>query len=56
MASFMLRKVDEELWQQFRERAQKEGHPLRWVLVQLVEQYIKRGLDRTADVPKQSEP
>jgi plasmid stability protein len=44
MANFILRKVDDALWQQFRERAQREGHSLRWVLVQLVEYYIKHGL------------
>lgn len=33
------------LWAQFRERAQREGHSIAWVLWQLVRRYVERGLD-----------
>lgn len=47
MASFILRKVDDELWAQFRERAQRDGHTLRWVLLTLIQHYIRHGMPRS---------
>ena len=46
MASFILRKVDDETWQQFRARAQSEGHSLRWVILELIAYYIRHGLPK----------
>jgi plasmid stability protein len=45
MANFILRKVDDELWKQFRERAQSEGRSLRWLVLELIRRYIVKGLD-----------
>jgi plasmid stability protein len=47
MANFILRKVDDTLWAAFRARAAKEGHPMRWVLMELIKAYIARGLTRS---------
>lgn len=46
MANYILRKVDDELWQQFRTRAQAEGHSLRWVVLELVAYYVRHGLPK----------
>ena len=46
MASYILRKIDPELWDQFRERAQLEGHPMRWLLLRLITHYITHGLPK----------
>jgi len=46
MASFILRKVDDELWKQFRDRAQAEGHTLRWIILELISHYIRNGLPK----------
>jgi hypothetical protein len=44
MASFILRKVEDDKWTRFRERAQKEGHTLRWVILDLIAFYTRHGL------------
>lgn len=46
MASFILRKVDDEFWARFRERVQAEGHTLRWVILRLIEHYTRHGLPK----------
>lgn len=46
MASFILRKVDDTFWVQFRERAQREGHTLRWVILELLQYYVRNGLPK----------
>lgn len=46
MASFILRKVDDTLWKQFRERAQREGHTLRWIILELIVRYVKNGMPK----------
>lgn len=46
MASFILRKVDDDLWQKFKQRAQAEGRSLRWVILELIAHYIKRGMPK----------
>jgi plasmid stability protein len=44
MANYILRKVDDTLWQSFRARAQTEGHSLRWLLLELIQRYVNGGL------------
>jgi hypothetical protein len=46
MATFILRKVDDTFWGQFRERAAREGFALRWVLLELIGYYIRHGLPK----------
>ena len=33
MADFLLRDADDDLWHQFKERAQSEGRSLRWIVI-----------------------
>jgi hypothetical protein len=40
MPSYFLRNIDDATWEQFKAKAEKEGHPLRWVFLQLVQAYI----------------
>lgn len=47
MASFILRKVDDDTWTKFRERAQAEGHTLRWVILALIGHYIRNGMPKS---------
>lgn len=51
MASFILRKVDDALWAKFKAQAEKEGRPLRWVVLRLITLYIERGLDAIEGKP-----
>jgi plasmid stability protein len=44
MANYILRKVDDGLWQSFRARAATDGHSLRWLLLELIRRYAKHGL------------
>ena len=44
MPSYILRRLDPELWDAFKARAASEGHALKWVLLTLIRQYIDRGL------------
>ena len=44
MKNYMLRDIDAALWQHAKARAQAEGHPLRWVLLQLLKLYVEKGL------------
>jgi hypothetical protein len=46
MPSFMLRRVDEALWIQFRERVTADGYTPRWVLLELIGYYIRHGLPK----------
>lgn len=52
MASFILRKVDDSLWRQFKSQAALEGRPLRWIIIRLVALYAERGLDALEASPK----
>jgi hypothetical protein len=45
MPNYILRGTDPVLWSAFRARASREGHSLRWLLLQLIQRYIERGLD-----------
>jgi hypothetical protein len=44
MSSYLLRDIDPTLWKKAKDRAEKEGHSLRWVIFQLVADYVKNGL------------
>ena len=46
MPSYILRDIDPNLWQAFKERAASEGRPLRWIIFQLIASYIKRGMPK----------
>lgn len=52
MASFIMRTVDDGLWGRFRTRCQKEGHTLRWVILTLIEYYIRHGLPKAPEKPR----
>ena len=39
MAAFIIRKIDPDLWAKVKARADKEGHPIRWVLLQFLNAY-----------------
>ncbi len=43
--SYIIRNTDTKLWKQFKERAAKEGHSLRWLLEHLIARYVAKGLD-----------
>lgn len=44
MPSYILRNIDPSLWAAFKARAEQEGHPLKWVILQLLARYVKSGL------------
>lgn len=44
MPSYILRTIDPDLWEQVKERADREGRPLRFVLLTLLAEYVKHGL------------
>jgi hypothetical protein len=46
MASYILRNVDQGLWAKFRARATAEGHALRWLILTLIDYYVKHGLPK----------
>ena len=46
MANYILRQVDDQLWQRFRARAAADGHALKWVLLELIRYYTVHGLPR----------
>lgn len=41
---FILRNADDDLWERFRARTQKEGRTLRWVILELILFYVRHGL------------
>ncbi len=45
MPAFIIRNIDTELWDRVKAQATKEGRPLRWVLLRLLELYATKGLD-----------
>lgn len=45
MPSYILRKIDDHLWRQFKDRAQSEARGLRWLILELIKRYIERGLE-----------
>lgn len=42
--NYLLRNIDPLLWAKFKARAAKDGHPLRWVILHLIDRYISKGL------------
>lgn len=46
MASYLAKYIDDDLWQRVKARAEKEGHPLRWIFTQLWTYYAINGLPR----------
>lgn len=44
MANYILRHVDDDLWDKFRARAEREGRALKWLLLELVRYYAKYGM------------
>lgn len=44
MTDYILRNVEDSTWKKFHARAEKEGRTLRWVLLRLLEHYIRHGL------------
>ena len=43
---YRLRDIDKRLWTRVKERARSEGHPVRWVLLQLLTRYAERTEDK----------
>ncbi len=46
MAGYNLRVIDDSLWGLFKNRCAAEGHSVRYVLLKLIEQYVRIGLTR----------
>lgn len=46
MPSYILRNIDPDLWVDVKARAEKEGHPLRWVILRLLAHYASKGLPK----------
>jgi hypothetical protein len=44
MLNYLLRNIDPDLWEKVKARAEKEGHPLRWVILRLLGRYVAKGL------------
>lgn len=42
--TYLLRNIPDDLWIRVKRRAAKEGHPLRFILIQLLERYARSGL------------
>ena len=41
---YIIRQTDTELWKAFKARAATEGRSLRWILEELIRQYVAHGL------------
>lgn len=41
--SFILRDCDSTLWRKFKAKAKREGHTLRWVVLDLIRRYVESG-------------
>lgn len=54
VASFIIRKIDPELWERVKAQATKEGRPLRWLLIRLLEVYATVGLEALEQRVKKS--
>lgn len=44
MPSYMLRNIEESLWRKVKARAEKDGHPLRWIILTLLTAYANKGI------------
>ncbi len=43
--TYLLRNIPDDLWVRVKRRAEKEGHPLRYVIIKLLERYAAHGLE-----------
>lgn len=43
--TYLLRNIPDELWIRVKQRATREGHPLRFIILKLLEHYAKNGLN-----------
>lgn len=48
MSSYILRNLEEhgQLWENFKIRAAKDGHGMKWVILQLIRYYVAKGLPK----------
>lgn len=44
MASFLLRDADDDLWEEFKARAARDGRKLNWIVLTLITYYIRHGM------------
>jgi hypothetical protein len=42
--TYLLRNIPDDLWVRVKRRAAKEGTPLRFILLKLLERYVRDGL------------
>lgn len=42
MASYILRNIDPALWALVKAKAEKEGHPLRWLFLNFLRHYVEQ--------------
>lgn len=42
--TYLLRNIPDDLWVRVKQRAAKEGHPLRFIILKLLERYAQKGL------------
>ncbi len=47
MPSYILRKIDPDLWASVKARAAEEGRPLRFVILALLKAYVLKGFSVT---------
>ncbi len=45
MRAFLLRNIPDDIWVSVKQRAEAEGHSVRWVILQLLTRYARRGLE-----------
>lgn len=44
MTAYILKNIDTTFWLKVKARAKKDGHSLRFVLLQLLDRYVRKGL------------
>lgn len=42
--TYLLRNIPDDLWIRVKRRATREGHPLRFILIKLLERYVAHGI------------
>lgn len=50
--SYLLERIPSDPWHAAKTRAAKEGHTLRWVLLQMLTAYAQHGLPATKDAKR----
>jgi hypothetical protein len=40
--AYLLERIDPELWEAVKAKAEREGHTVRWVLLMLLAEWVKR--------------